>query len=60
MPAVQNISAWYTPHRDKGNVVVVQLYEYTEDQIELFRNTVLDSPFLVFEEAVEPPTPMSN
>ena len=35
-----------------NNQVIVLLASYTEDNINLFRNTVLDTPYIVFKESV--------
>jgi hypothetical protein len=48
-PAAANALGWRLDVI--GNQIVVELEEYTEEQIALFRRMVLDSPLLVFEQS---------
>ncbi|MCL1991071.1 MAG: S1 family peptidase [Defluviitaleaceae bacterium] len=47
-PVMSNTSAWSLDVI--GNQVVVALIDYNPDAIDLFRNTILDSPIITFEQ----------
>jgi len=50
-PATENVRGWYMDVR--GNRVVVELVEYSEDAINHFRRMVVDLPQITFELAQE-------
>ena len=49
-PVANNVTGWTM--RVSKNQVIVELMEYSEEQIRLFRTFVLDSPILAFEQSL--------
>jgi len=39
------------------DTVLIRLAEYSEEQVNIFRNAVIDSPFLVFKQSLGPDLP---
>ena len=40
---------------DSGQRIIVYLFDYNEEQVDLFRTKILDSPYLYFELSPSPP-----
>ena len=48
-PAIQNAQSWFLDV--VNNRIVVQLADFSYEQVAYFRRTIMDLPFIVFEEA---------